>query len=128
MFDPRVAPMGQTQNGREHVANSSSAALANLYAFVLPSHQWAATILQSCQISLEVRKCGSKRMWKVLNQHAVPCGAAVDWRPTEDLEQLTLKFGRALPQGLASVFLVFEYPLREGLSGFYRQVPSPVAY
>ncbi|GAB4816290.1 hypothetical protein N2152v2_003336 [Parachlorella kessleri] len=47
-------------------------------------------------------------------------GDRVDWRPNEDLEQLTLKFGKALPQGPASVFLVFEYPLREGLSGFYR--------
>lgn len=47
-----------------------------------------------------------------------PAGT-LQWRA--DAQQLVLRFGRALPQGGAAVlWLSFTYPLRAGMSGFYR--------
>lgn len=46
---------------------------------------------------------------------------AGEWSLVEgDQQQLTLRFPRALEEGAARVSIGFSYPLREGLSGFYR--------
>lgn len=40
----------------------------------------------------------------------------------EDKQQLLLLFTQALPQPQAVLYLKFKYPLRQGMSGFYRCV------
>lgn len=47
-------------------------------------------------------------------------GKRVTWRYDQELEQVTLVFNDPVPQSDAWVHLDFQYPLREGLSGFYR--------
>ena len=46
--------------------------------------------------------------------------AVVDKRHNASLEQLTLEWQDVIPTGKNTMYLTFTYPLREGLSGFYK--------
>ena len=46
----------------------------------------------------------------------------VSFRKEED--QLVVAFGGPLPQGGAVLWISFQYGLKEGLSGFYRQAAA----
>ncbi len=72
-------------------------------------------------IALRKRVC-NHYFYKVIvyDENFEYCYAEASIVMKKDLEQMILRLPRVLQQGSAHVDIGFSYPLREGLSGFYR--------
>ena len=82
------------------------------------AHQTRCIVLHAQNITIkDVRIAGGLEDAEYVKNNGV---MAMDTRFNQSLEQVTLEWQDSISQGKKSLYLSFEYPLRDGMSGFYR--------